>query len=134
MSRRGLTLIEVLAATILLAAMSAVCIGLVREARLATEAEVPQTDSHQLVYLHRLAEQVAVDPSAFGIEVEALTGTEITDELDFDDLRGDLHGPVSYRLLYPDEPETGHAWVVLSVDGAQVVVPVERPIASDERP
>ncbi len=134
MSRRGLTLIEVLAATVLLAAMSAVCIGLVREARLAGEAEVSQADAHQLVYLRRLAEQVAVDPSVVGIEVESLTGTEITGEFDIDDLRGDLQGPVSYRLLYPDEPQADHVWVVLSVGGAQVVVPVERPIAADERP
>jgi prepilin-type N-terminal cleavage/methylation domain-containing protein len=134
MSRRGLTLVEVLAATVLLAAMSAVCIALVREARLAGEAEVSQADAHSLVYLHGLAEQVAVDQSVFGIEVESLTGTEVTGELDFDALRGDFRGPVNYRLLYPDEPEADHAWVVLTVDGAQVVVPVERPIAADERP
>jgi prepilin-type N-terminal cleavage/methylation domain-containing protein len=131
MSRRGLTLIEVLTATVLLAAMSAVCIGLVREARLISEAEALQADSQQLVYLHRLAEQVAVDPSAFGIDVESLTGTEITGEFDIDDLRGDLHGPISYRVLYPDEPEVDHAWLVLAVAGAQVVMPVERPIAED---
>ena len=63
--RRGLTLVEVLAATILLAVIAATCTPLIRQ---ATHLVRDTGHSFELFELSRLADELIADPTAFGVE------------------------------------------------------------------
>ena len=110
--RRGLTLVEVLAATVLLAVMAAVCTPLLRQSmRALDQAPVPFAP-HELA---AVADTVAADPGRYGAEgVEEITDQEIPwpDEPE--------RPPITLRLIVPEGPETDHAWLALTCGGVTV--------------
>ncbi len=111
--RRGLTLLEVLASTVLLTMLASACLPLLRQAM----SDLRQTDEpFALVELTQLAELFLADPSAFGVE-------SLPSELD------ELHlpwpeqsdrSPVTVRRLSADAPPHDHDWVSFSCEGQRV--------------
>ena len=121
--RRGLTLLEVLASTVLLTMLASACLGLLRQAM----SDLRQTDEpFALVELTQLAELFLADPSAFG--VESLPSQ--VDELHLPWPEQPDRSPVTVRRLTADAPSPNHAWVSFSCEGQRIfrwlVVKTER--------
>ena len=113
MRRRGLTLLEVLASTVLLTMLAGACVPLLRKAM--NDLRRPD-EPFALVELTQLAELFLADPSAFGVE-------SLPSELD------KLHvfwpeqpdrSPVTVRRWRADTPPPDHAWLSFSCEGQRI--------------
>ena len=106
-TRRALTLIEVLAATVLLTLIAATCVPLLRSAVRAVRPPVPPTDQAPFdrTDLETLADLVMVDPAAAGLALPLSDDTEIAwpDEPDRPAVRVTYLAPAA---------EADHAWLV----------------------
>ena len=109
MCRRGLTLVEVLASTVLLALIAAACTPLLRQ---ATRLMCDPGHSFELFELSRLADALISDPTAFGLEsVHGQSNFEVawSDQPD--------RSAVAVRLLTADTEDVDHAWLTFACDG-----------------
>lgn len=116
--RRGLTLIEIVTATVLLTVMAAICAPLLRNAVALSTRDRPSVD---LDALSILADEVVRDSQSFGLEsLNEPYGTEI--EISWpDSLREDLEldtsvPPVHLEIVRSDggEEELNHVWVLFT--------------------
>lgn len=104
MRRRGLTLLEVLAATVLLTMLAGACVPLLRQAM----NDLRQPDEPlALVELTQLAKLFLADPTAFGIEPPLLERDEL--HLPWPDQSD--RTPVIVHRLSTDAGPHDHAWV-----------------------
>lgn len=104
--RRALTLVEVLAATVLLAMLAAACMPLLQRAmRGLDEPEAPFNP----VELAQLADSFLADPSAFGVE-----SPSEQDELHFPWPEHPQRPPVTVRRLTAQDAEADHTWLAFS--------------------
>ncbi|MCH8314449.1 MAG: type II secretion system protein [Planctomycetes bacterium] len=114
--RRGLTLLEVLASTVLLTMLASACLPLLRQAM----SDLRQTDEpFALVELTQLAELFLADPSAFGVESLPLESDEL--HLPWPERPG--RSPVTvrrWRADTPPPPPHDHAWVSFSCEGQRI--------------
>ena len=113
MRRRGLTLLEVLASTVLLTMLAGACVPLLRKAM--NDLRRPD-EPFALVELTQLAELFLTDPPAFGVE-------SLPSQLD------ELHlpwperpgwSPVTVRRWHADTPPRDHAWLSFSCEGQRI--------------
>lgn len=113
MRRRGLTLLEVLASTVLLTLLASACLPLLRQAM----SDLRQTDEpFALVELTQLAELFLADPSAFGVESLPSEPHEL--HLPWPEQPD--RSPVTVRRLSADSSQHDHAWVSFSCEGQRV--------------
>ena len=113
MGRRALTLLEVLASTVLLTMLAWACLPLLRQAM----SDLRQKDEpFALVELTQLAELFLTDPSAFG--VESLPSP--LDELHLPWPERPGRSPVTVRRLSTDPSPSDHAWLSFSCQGQRI--------------
>ena len=121
---RGLTLLEVLIATALLAVMAAACVPVMAQAMRALAFD---DSEHELEIddLARFADALLVNPESFGLKGphELLDSREAQLEWPADLLPGRSAPivPVQVRVLRnADASEADHAWLVFECDGVVV--------------
>ncbi len=113
MRRRGLTLLEVVASTVLLTMLASACLPLLRQAM----SDLRQTDEpFALVELTQLAELFLADPSVFGVESLPLESDEL--HLPWPERPG--RSPVTVRRWRADRPPPDHAWLSFSCEGQRI--------------
>lgn len=116
MRRRGLTLLEVLASTVLLTMLASACLPLLRQAM----SDLRRTDEpFALVELTQLAELFLADPSAFGVESLPLPLDEL--HLPWPERPG--RSPVTVHRWIADTappPPPDHAWLSFSCEGQRI--------------
>lgn len=111
---RGLTLVEILTATVLMAILVAACVPILRRASQALdEPDRPIA----ILQLATLADGFLADPDAFGPES---AGTEDSFEIQWPPANTDRPSVLVQRLE-PADPADGRRWLVFSCDGASVV-------------
>jgi hypothetical protein len=105
MTRRGLTIIEVVAATVLLTSLAIAVVPVIRDAQgvIDSAADVPD-----LLTLSELADEISEDPKAFHLEPALGVQTE------FESV---LAGHVRVRTVVC---ESDHAWILVDANGAKV--------------
>ena len=113
-SHRGLTLIEVLTATVLMAILVGTCVPILRQASRAMYLPVRPFEIRELA---TLADQFVADPATFGLE-EALP--EQPFELNWPETVPD-RPPVLVSRLHGEDAEDGHEWLVFSCAHVTVV-------------
>lgn len=108
MRRRGLTLIEVIAATVLLASLTVAVVSVLQDANqiIAARAEMPE-----LVPLAKLADALVEAPGEFGVELD---GLKIEDVVAIDSVE---LGTVRLHVVSRDST---HAWI--AIEAGQAVV------------
>ena len=120
MTRRGLTLIETLMATVILSASAAVCASMLRSARASLE-----TPPSSIQDLAALADAFLDDPDSFGIEKSMLpeTGFISLQWPESIDPEQNLTATLVSVTKSTDPPENGapHAWLVFEHDGLAVI-------------
>ena len=104
--RHGLTLVEVLASTVLLAILAATCLPLFQGAMRAFHSPEPPFD---LLELSQLADSFIADPTAFGAESLPEEG-----ELEAPWPAHPARPPVTVRRLTAEDPEVDHDWLAFS--------------------
>ncbi len=107
-ARRGLTLLEVLAATVLLAMLAGACVPILRRAARALN---PPPTSIELRELAVLADAFMAEPSESGFAAESMPGEfELTwpDSPDRD--------PVSVEIMTTEAPNAEHLWLIFAAD------------------
>lgn len=103
---QGMTLIEVLAATVLLAMIVAVCLPmLIGKAR----SDATQTDI-TLEELALIADRALSDPAAYGLG--PANGTVLINGPRLQVISPSTPADIHLCVLHPTSPETGHVWVV----------------------
>ena len=112
-ARTGLTLVEVLIATVLMAIVVGSCVPILRQASRTLGATRPPLAIHQLA---SLADQFIEEPSAFGLDSEM---TERSFEIQWPGVVEE-QPPVLVRHLEHDDPVVGHGWLIFTCDGASV--------------
>lgn len=105
--RRALTLVEVLAATVLLAMLAAACMPLLQRAMRGMGA--PPEAPFNPVELAQLADSFLADPSAFGVE-----SPSEQDELQLPWPEHPQRPPVTVRRLTAQDAEADHTWLAFS--------------------
>jgi len=106
MRRRGLTLLEVLAATVLLTVLAGTCVPLVRAALPALR---PPDRPFALLDLARVADSVVAEPAQFELGAFA----EISErQITWPDQPH--RPPITVRLITPGEPDVDHRWLAFS--------------------
>ena len=103
---RGLTLVEVLAATVLLAVIVGACVPMLQRAMQALEYSEPPFEYMELAWL---ADALIAEPAAFGVEALAPTG-----DLQVQWPESSERPPVIVRRLMADDDEIEYAWLVFS--------------------
>lgn len=128
MTRRGLTLVEVLAATVLLAAMAAACMPLMQRAMRDLEGTPPQFDLHEL---SEVADALVATPGVFG--VEDLTGVEQAQVAWPEDAGRPI---IAITRLPAGEEKPDHAWLSVTCGGWQVYrwIPIEHDEEEEQTP
>lgn len=137
MTRRGLTLLEVVAATVLLTIIAAACLPLLAEARRWADST---KSANQIGALMRTADEVIADPIAFGIEAEAMHTkgfSQVIDPVQEDD---PALGPISIELLAsnnaPRDTDSGdhpkYGWLVFKLDSATIIRYIDLPDPPEE--
>ncbi len=117
--RRGMTLLEVLAATVLLAVLAGTCIPTLRHAARALSTPSASFDLYELA---ALADAFVEGPSEFGMAPDALPSEF---ELHWPELPD--HDPVRVRIVTPDAPDTEHLWLTFATDEWFVLRWMKRP-------
>ena len=133
MKARGITLIEVLAAVVLLAALSAVCVGLVRDASQSLEDD-PSAVSIESSRLAWLASEVGDHPLAFGIDNRDSGPQTRTGNLELADGAPAWCRDVRWTLHAPSDSAINRAWVELELDGSVAWTVVELEEAEQPTP
>ena len=120
MTRRGLTLIETLMATVILSASAAVCASMLRSARASLE-----TPRHTIRDLAALADAVLEDPESFGIEKSSLSeiGSISLQWPESIDPQHNLTAALVSVAKSTDSPANvaPHAWLMFEHDGLAVI-------------
>ena len=116
MSRRGLTLIEVLASIVILTMLAVVCMPMLQAAETSSQA---QLDERLLVDLGNLADALIESPREFGIDdLSAIDTIELAwpEIIIIDEPTRD---PVSLQLRCVGDGEGGiaHAWAIFRTEG-----------------
>jgi len=114
MNRRGLTLVEVLMATVLLAMTAAACVPLlaaVPNKRSADEADVDHAT------LAEIADAIVADPASFGIDELASIGVRSVQWISPSIAEKNAH-PIEVDLSVLREPDgvAEYFWLVVRVD------------------
>ena len=110
-ARSGLTLLEVLAALVLLTIVASTTLSLMRSATRSLEAKQSDVDA---VALGELADRFLARPAEFGLDGSVESGL-----LAWPDAPG--REPASFRLLRPqDAAATHHGWLEVSAGGTRV--------------
>jgi prepilin-type N-terminal cleavage/methylation domain-containing protein len=109
MSRRGLTLLEVLAATVLLAILAGACVPVLQRALSALR---PSQRQFELLELARVADSVVAEPSAFGVDAVSEASEQRMGWPDHTD-----RPVITVRLLAADDPDAEHGWLAFSSGG-----------------
>lgn len=113
-NRRGLTLIEVLAATVLLSMIAASCVPLLR---LAMNDLRHQDEPFDLIELSLFVDEVLAEPTEFNLDPE--TFTESSDcQIDWPD-SSDGNSVTMSRLIN-DDSTANHAWLKFSCNNQSV--------------
>ncbi len=112
--RRGLTLVEVLTATVLMAILVAACVPILRQATVALDAPRRPVAIRPLA---SLADQFVAEPSAFGPDSAM---TERSFEIQWPDVVAERPSVLVQHLEHDDQA-VGHGWLVFTCDGASVV-------------
>ncbi len=113
MRHRGLTLLEVLASTVLLTMLAWACVPLLRKAM----NDLRQPDEQfALVELTQLAERFLVDPAAFGVE----SPPSERDELHLSWPEQSDRSPVIVRRLSAQAGPHDHAWLSFTGEGQRI--------------
>jgi len=105
MSRRGMTLVEVLAAVVLLGLLGGVSFSLLRDARLRLETPAPSGPDATLGIL---ADLILEDPAAFGLEDDPLQWPADIE------VGATEHGLDRVSIRRIDAPDAEHTWLVFS--------------------
>ncbi|MCH8166197.1 MAG: type II secretion system protein [Planctomycetes bacterium] len=108
-ARRALTLVEVLAATVLLAMLAATCMPLLQRAMRALDEPSPPDAPFELVELSQLADSFLADASAFGVE-----SPSEQDELQLPWPEHTQRPPVIVRRLTAQDADADHTWLAFS--------------------
>jgi prepilin-type N-terminal cleavage/methylation domain-containing protein len=127
MRRRGLTLIEVVAATVLLSLLAAASLPLLRRAREAVAAD--ESVATRFGELARFADNALADPGGSGLR-EALDNPAAAPI----ELTGFGHGSVTVARLEPVDALLEHAWVAFRTGEFEVHRWIPRPKPKPERP
>jgi prepilin-type N-terminal cleavage/methylation domain-containing protein len=110
--RRALTLIEVLAATVLLATIAAACLPVIATAR--EHLISPKAPTISVDDLALIADELIADPASLG-------ATDLTAPEPFEfTLTDDRVGTIAVRRLDCADSEVRHAWVSFEAGGASV--------------
>lgn len=111
-ARRGLTLVEVLAATVLLTVLAGACVPLMERAMRALDDPAAPIDRFELAVL---ADQFMDEPAAFGMERPPQDETIFLtwpEQLD--------RPPVTVRRLRASDTDVDHAWIEFACGEAAV--------------
>ncbi len=127
MRRRGLTLLEVLASTVLLTMLAWACVPLLRKAM--NDLRRPD-EPFALVELTQLAELFLTDPPAFG--VESLPSQ--LDELHLPWPEQPDRSPVIVHRLSAEAGPHDHAWVSFTSQGQRIFRWIPRQIEQESQP
>lgn len=129
-SRRGLTLIEVLAATVLLSMLAASCIPLLR---LAMTDLRHQDESFDLIELSLFVDEMLAEPSEFNLDSAMFAETS---EHTINWPKSTTGTSVIMRRLVSDNPKANHAWLSFSCNGKSVFrwIPVDNEDYQESQP
>jgi hypothetical protein len=127
-SGRGLALIEVVAATVLLSVLAAASVPLVRQ---SCGALVGDDGSTSLVPdLARFADECLADPDQSGLRplIEHAGAAPLV-------IRWPRHSDVTVRRLELAEPSADHAWMVFGVQADEIArwIPLSKPKSEKTR-
>lgn len=114
--RPGLTLVEVLAATVLLALLAAAVVPLIREVGRAVRESPPEAAIEKLGRLGEIADRVLADPKRYGLENIDRPETMGATELRYPKNESGPAVMVS-RLA---SPTAGRFWLVFRAEGAEL--------------
>lgn len=118
---RAMTLIEVLAATVLLSVMVAACVPWLRMGDLPPQNE-EQISQRELSVL---ADLMLADPDLFGLMItDSLGQTQPIASSMIDEVSS---ASVSMRVYWSDQPEVDHGWAVFSAGDVQVFRWIKKP-------
>ncbi len=106
--RRGLTLLEVLAATVLLAVLAGACVPILRHAARAMNTPSASSDLRELA---ALADAFVEGPGEFGIAPDSMP---LEFELDWPESPDRV--PVRVRILTADAPDAEDLWLAFATD------------------
>lgn len=126
--RRGLTLLEVLISTAILAALAAACLPAIARA-MALLGQTTQAPLINEADLAAAADSFLADPRRFGVEeakpvhtIEHLRLPWPADDLRFDARRTSPGSPIEIQPLHlAGETGTDHVWLQFECDGAVVL-------------
>ncbi len=107
--RRALTLVEVVAATVLLAMLAAACMGLLQRAMRGLDEPSPPDAPFELFELSQLADSFLADASAFGVE-----SPSEHDELQLPWPEHPQRPPVTVHHLTAQDADADHLWLAFS--------------------
>ena len=114
-SQRGLTLIEVLAATVLLSMLAASCVPILR---LAMNDLRDQDESFDLIELSLFVDEILSDPTKFNLDPEMIAESSEHTITWPDSATG---ASVIMHRLISDDPKADHAWLSFSCNGQSVL-------------
>ena len=112
MTQRGLTLVEVLAATVLLAAMASVVMPLMQRAMRELEEMQPEIDLRDLA---DIADTLSVNPDVFGGLTDASAQRQ---ELPWPG--NSTRPPIMIKRIDPGYEDPDHNWLSVSCGGWEV--------------
>jgi hypothetical protein len=117
MSRRGLTFVEILAATVLLSLLVAACLPVLTEsmAALGRETLLPDT-----VGLARVADRFLSDPAAFDVKDFSPRETESLEIVIPEDLREPNLEVVHVKVLGLESHDVEHCWLIFGSEALAV--------------
>ena len=110
---RGLTLVEVIAAVVLMATLAVAIVPMLQASASISGRATPAAD---LVRLGAFADQLFADPRTFGLTDEALANGPLDTLIPFPG-----GAPVRLTRLEPTRASSDHSWLSLESDGAAVV-------------
>ncbi|MCH8825290.1 MAG: prepilin-type N-terminal cleavage/methylation domain-containing protein [Planctomycetes bacterium] len=127
---RGLTLIEVLAATVLLSMLAASCIPLLR---LAMTDLRHQDESFDLIELSLFVDEVLSKPTDFNLDLEMIAQSSQHTINWPDSATG---ASIIMRRLVSDNPKVDHAWLCFTSNGQSVFrwIPVDNENDQESQP
>lgn len=120
-SRRGLTLLEVLAATVLLSMLAASCVPLLR---LVMKDLSHQDEQFDLIELSLFVDEILAEPSEFNLDPDMFSESS---EHTINWPESTTGTSVIVRRLVSDDPKANHAWLSFSCNGKSVFrwIPVD---------
>ncbi len=118
MIRRGLTLLEVLASTVLLSLVASACVPFLVES-MAVIYPVRKAITHSELGL--LADAFMADPASFGKEYPATLTSQEAFEIAGPEASGDVSlPPVTVSRLAPEAIDADHTWLIFTCEGLSV--------------